>query len=64
MEINFLQYYTDPASGYVFFSLEDALCYLETGDFDKCTIKPKKRDKLGFFNEDTSVSVRLTCWPN
>ncbi|KAG5541614.1 hypothetical protein RHGRI_021444 [Rhododendron griersonianum] len=50
-------YYTDPASGYVFFSLEDALCYLETGDFDKCTVKPKKRDKLGFFNEDTSPNV-------
>ncbi|KAE9458956.1 hypothetical protein C3L33_09140, partial [Rhododendron williamsianum] len=50
-------YYTDPASGYVFFSLEDALCYLETGDFDKCTVKPKKRDKLGFFNEDTSSNM-------
>ncbi|KAF7138027.1 hypothetical protein RHSIM_Rhsim07G0193800 [Rhododendron simsii] len=50
-------YYTDPVSGYVFFSLEDALRYLETGDFDKCTVKPKKRDKLGFFNEDTSPNV-------
>ncbi|XP_058225789.1 uncharacterized protein LOC131334672 isoform X2 [Rhododendron vialii] len=50
-------YYTDPASGYVFFSLEDALRYLETGDFDKCTVKPKKRDMLGFFNEDTSPNV-------
>ncbi|KAF7138050.1 hypothetical protein RHSIM_Rhsim07G0193900 [Rhododendron simsii] len=50
-------YYTDPASGYVFFSLEDALRYLETGDFDKCTVRPKKRDKLWFFNEDTSPNV-------
>ncbi|GFY97340.1 hypothetical protein Acr_11g0016460 [Actinidia rufa] len=45
-------YYTDPASGYVFFSQQDALCYLETGDFSKCTIKPRKRNGLGFLNEE------------
>ncbi|KAA8522376.1 hypothetical protein F0562_013263 [Nyssa sinensis] len=37
-------YYTDPVSGYVFRSQKDALRYLETGDINRCAIKPKKRD--------------------
>ncbi|XP_057511095.1 methyl-CpG-binding domain-containing protein 13-like isoform X2 [Actinidia eriantha] len=52
-------YYTDPASGYVFCSQQDALCYLETGDFSKCTIKPRKRNGLGFLNEESSVTPNV-----
>ncbi|KAA8521130.1 hypothetical protein F0562_011717 [Nyssa sinensis] len=36
-------YYTDPVSGYTFFSKKDALRYLETGDINSCATKPKKR---------------------
>ncbi|XP_057463194.1 uncharacterized protein LOC130753220 [Actinidia eriantha] len=52
-------YYTDPASGYVFYSQQDALCYLETGDFSKCTIKPRKRNELGFLNEESYVTPNV-----
>ncbi|KAL7165319.1 hypothetical protein ACSBR2_041085 [Camellia fascicularis] len=48
-------YYTDPVSGYAFLSVKDALRYLETGDLNRCAIKPKKRDELEFLNEETSV---------
>lgn len=54
-----LQYYTDPASGYVFRSQRDALRYLETGETSVCAIKPKKREELSFLIEGTSVSVSL-----
>ncbi|KAL6986205.1 hypothetical protein U1Q18_019573 [Sarracenia purpurea var. burkii] len=50
-------YYTDPVSGYVFFSQKDALRYLETGDFSSCSIRPKKRDVLGFLNEVASPNM-------
>ncbi|GFS32425.1 hypothetical protein Acr_00g0022720 [Actinidia rufa] len=52
-------YYTDPASGYVFYSQQDALCYLETGDFSKCTVKPRKRNGPGFLNEDSYVTPNV-----
>ncbi|XP_028082103.1 uncharacterized protein LOC114283479 isoform X2 [Camellia sinensis] len=48
-------YYTDPVSGYAFLSVKDALRYLETGDLNRCAIKPKKRGELEFLNEETSV---------
>ncbi|XP_052209102.1 uncharacterized protein LOC127812655 isoform X2 [Diospyros lotus] len=48
-------YYTDAVSGYVFFSHKDVLRYLETGDLNSCATKPRKRDELGFLNEETSV---------
>ncbi|XP_052211651.1 uncharacterized protein LOC127814277 isoform X2 [Diospyros lotus] len=43
-------YYTDPVNGYVFRSKKDALRYLESGDFSKCAIKPKKRGELKFLD--------------
>ncbi|XP_057477927.1 uncharacterized protein LOC130765512 [Actinidia eriantha] len=48
-------YYTDPASGYVFRSQKDALRYLESGDINRCALKPKKRDELEFLNGETSL---------
>ncbi|XP_052211502.1 uncharacterized protein LOC127814199 isoform X11 [Diospyros lotus] len=49
-------YYTDPVSGYVFRSMKDALRYLETGDISRCSIKPKKREDVGFLNQEASLS--------
>ncbi|VFQ69386.1 unnamed protein product [Cuscuta campestris] len=37
-------FYIDPVSGYEFRSKKDVLRYLETGDINKCAMKPKKRD--------------------
>ncbi|XP_073307685.1 uncharacterized protein [Primulina huaijiensis] len=37
-------YYTDPITGYMFRSKNDALRYLETSDIGSCAIKPKKRE--------------------
>ncbi|KAK2989061.1 hypothetical protein RJ640_018850 [Escallonia rubra] len=37
-------FYMDPVSGYIFRSKLDVLRYLETGDINKCAIKPKKKD--------------------
>ncbi|PSR91506.1 Methyl-CpG-binding domain-containing protein [Actinidia chinensis var. chinensis] len=48
-------YYTDPVSGYVFRSQKDALRYLESGDINRCALKPKKRDELEFLNGETSL---------
>ncbi|GFZ16484.1 nucleic acid-binding, OB-fold-like protein [Actinidia rufa] len=49
------EYYTDPVSGYVFRSQKDALRYLESGDINRCALKPKKRDELEFLNGETSL---------
>ncbi|CAI9291617.1 unnamed protein product [Lactuca saligna] len=38
-------FYTDPLSGYIFFSKLDALCYLDTGgDIKICAMRPLRRD--------------------
>lgn len=55
--IKFLQYYTDPVSGYVFRSKPDALRYLETGDINRCKIKPKKRDTNDLVSLNNGISV-------
>ncbi|XAR55051.1 hypothetical protein NMG60_11030427 [Bertholletia excelsa] len=52
-------YYTDPVSGYVFRSQKDVLRYLETGDVNKCSIKPMKRDKLKFLDKEMSLSHNI-----
>ncbi|KAM0855644.1 hypothetical protein ACQ4PT_049637 [Festuca glaucescens] len=36
-------YYIDPASGYEFRSLKDVQRYVESGDINKCSCRPKKR---------------------
>ncbi|XP_052211501.1 uncharacterized protein LOC127814199 isoform X10 [Diospyros lotus] len=50
-------YYTDPVSGYVFFSMKDAVRYVETGDISRCATKPKKREEMGFLNGETSLNM-------
>ncbi|XP_052725190.1 methyl-CpG-binding domain-containing protein 13 isoform X2 [Vigna angularis] len=42
-------FYLDPVSGYVFRSKKDALRYVNSGDIDKCVLKPYKR---GIQDED------------
>ncbi|KAL2517075.1 Uncharacterized protein Adt_13322 [Abeliophyllum distichum] len=37
-------YYTDPVSGYVFYSKKDAFRYMETNDIGRCAVRPKKRE--------------------
>ncbi|KAI5383782.1 uncharacterized protein LOC127107950 [Lathyrus oleraceus] len=44
--------YIDPASGYVFHSKKDVLRYLESGDIDKCAMKPSRRQNQ---DEDNST---------
>ncbi|XP_019171148.1 PREDICTED: uncharacterized protein LOC109166711 [Ipomoea nil] len=46
--------YIDPVSGYVFHSKKDALRYIETGDIEKCAIRPKKRDSGSGTNEESA----------
>nr|GMD78760.1 Methyl-CpG-binding domain-containing protein [Ipomoea batatas] len=46
--------YIDPVSGYVFLSKKDALRYIETGDIEKCAIRPKKRDSGSGTNEESA----------
>ncbi|XP_057513989.1 uncharacterized protein LOC130795772 isoform X1 [Actinidia eriantha] len=53
-------YYTDPVSGYVFRSQKDALRYLESGDINRCALKPRKRDELEFLNGETSIGQHAT----
>lgn len=55
--LHFQQLYIDPASGYVFHSKKDVLRYLESGDIDKCAMKPSRRQNQ---DEDNST-VRLLC---
>ncbi|CAI8619379.1 unnamed protein product [Vicia faba] len=44
--------YIDPESGYVFHSKKDVQRYLESGDIDKCAIKPSRRQNQ---DEDNST---------
>ncbi|XP_058731970.1 uncharacterized protein LOC131603604 isoform X1 [Vicia villosa] len=44
--------YIDPASGYVFYSKKDVLRYIESGDINKCAIKPSRRQNQ---DEDNST---------
>lgn len=37
------KYYTDPVSGYIFYSKTDVFRYLETNDIGRCAVRPKKR---------------------
>ncbi|XP_022881244.1 methyl-CpG-binding domain-containing protein 13-like isoform X5 [Olea europaea var. sylvestris] len=37
------KYYTDPVSGYIFYSKTDVFRYLETNDIGSCAVRPKKR---------------------
>ncbi|CAH9094217.1 unnamed protein product [Cuscuta epithymum] len=46
-------FYTDPVSGYIFRSKKDVWRYIETGDIQKCVMKPLKKD-LGSTLSDTS----------
>lgn len=39
-------YYLDPSSDYAFMSKLDALRYLETGDIEKCAMKPRKKSDI------------------
>ena len=54
-----LQYYTDPASGYVFRSKKAVLRYLETGEIGRDAILPKNKhsDDQNLINKDKSVSL-------
>lgn len=45
-----MQYYIDPVSGYTFHSIEDAYRYLESGEIERNTLKPKDED-----NNDTNL---------
>ncbi|XWS37821.1 hypothetical protein CRYUN_Cryun19dG0078100 [Craigia yunnanensis] len=36
-------FYTDPVSGYVFRSMKDALCYVESGELGRLASKPKEK---------------------
>lgn len=61
-DICFLQYYTDPISGYVFLSLKDCKRYLKTGILGKSSYKPKDKDHIDveLENENTSVSCSFS----
>lgn len=39
-------YYLDPSSDYAFLSKLDVLRYLESGDIEKCAIKPRKKSDI------------------
>ena len=56
-----LQYYTDPASGYVFRSKKAVLRYLETGEIGRDAFLPKNNhsDDQNLINKDKSVSLHL-----
>lgn len=56
---SFVQYYTDPNSGYVFRSKKDVIRYLETGEMSKYAFKPKNmcNNDLKLVNDDIAVSA-------
>lgn len=43
---NFLQYFTDPVTGYVFRSFKDVDRYLKTGEVGKLAFKPKEKPRV------------------
>lgn len=55
-----LQYYIDPVSGYVFRSIKDVVCYLESGQIGRNAFKPKAKDNSIVDLEDDVFSVRMT----
>lgn len=56
-----LQYYIDPASGYIFRSKKAAIHYLETGEIGRLAFLPKNSciDDQNLTNKDKSVSFSL-----
>ncbi|CAK8579153.1 unnamed protein product [Lathyrus sativus] len=50
--------YIDPVSGYVFHSKKDVLRYLESGDIEKCAIKPIRRQNQDEDNSTPSPAAK------
>ncbi|VFR01889.1 unnamed protein product [Cuscuta campestris] len=46
-------HYVDPVSGYVFRSKKDVMRYVQTGDIEKCAVRPKKRDSMSGTNNQS-----------
>lgn len=69
----FVQYYTDPVSGYVFRSLKDAIHYVETGERGQYALGPRKSRiiEMCCLEKESPVSLLsayqrtcfILCWP-
>ncbi|RAL44395.1 hypothetical protein DM860_011672 [Cuscuta australis] len=46
-------HYVDPVSGYVFRSKKDVMRYVQTGDIEKCAVRPNKRDSMSGTNNQS-----------
>lgn len=57
-DILFMQFYTDPVSGYVFRSMKDALRFVKTGLPGRLAILPKQKASSNVeLADNASVSV-------
>lgn len=59
IDVYFLQYYIDPASGHLFRSMKEVFRYLDTGKKGRRASKPKKQGAINLESRHDSLSVSL-----